>query len=244
MDRYRISIIVIAAALGACESHHDDPAASILLFNGTGTSRNDVAAVESILRASRLSYSTVTSRRLNAMSQADIRRYRLVIVPGGNFVDIGNNLTASAAENVRNAVRSGTNYVGICAGAFFAGDSPFNGLNLTSGVRFHFYAAEDRGIHKTAVPISIVQGRTLEHYWEDGPQLNGWGDVVAKYPDGTAAVAEGTYGSGWVILSGVHPEAPASWRRGMSFNTPASADHEYAAALIRAAYDRVSLPHY
>jgi hypothetical protein len=29
-----------------------------------------------------------------------------------------------------------------------------NGLNLTSGVRFHFYAAEDQGIRKAAVTIA------------------------------------------------------------------------------------------
>jgi hypothetical protein len=40
----------------------------------------------------------------------------------------------------RNTVRGGLSYLGICAGAFFAGASPYNGLNLTSGVRFPFYA--------------------------------------------------------------------------------------------------------
>jgi hypothetical protein len=55
---------------------------------------------------------------------------------------------------------------------------------------------------------------------------------------------EGTFGSGWVILSGVHPEAPAGWRRGMNFLTPAGADHEYAATLIHAALNRTALPHY
>ena len=47
-----------------------------------------------------------------------------------------------------------------------------------------------------------------------------------------------------MILSGVHPEAPASWRRGMSFGTPASEDNAYAATLVRAALNRASLSHY
>jgi glutamine amidotransferase-like uncharacterized protein len=33
-------------------------------------------------------------------------------------------------------VQNGLNYLGVCAGAFFAGNSPTNGLNLTSGVKF------------------------------------------------------------------------------------------------------------
>ena len=217
--------------------------APILLFNGTGTSSSDVAAVESILHSNHLNYSTVNSSRLNEMGESRIRGYRLLIVPGGNFVDIGNSLTSGTTANIRSAIGSGLNYLGICAGGFFAGSSPYNGLNLTSGVRFRFYAAEDRGIRKAAVAIAGAGALTLDQYWEDGPQFTGWGAVAGKYPDGTPAIVEGTFGSGWVILTGVHAEAPANWRRGMTFHTPVSVDHAYAATLIRAALNRASLLH-
>jgi glutamine amidotransferase-like uncharacterized protein len=68
--------------------------------------------------------------------------------------------------------------------------------------------------------------------------------VVGKYPDGTPAIVEGAFGSGWIILTGVHPEAPASWRRGMDFRTLINIDNAYAATLIHAALDRELLPHY
>jgi glutamine amidotransferase-like uncharacterized protein len=216
----------------------------ILLFNGSGTSPNDVAALERILNENHFSYTTANSRQLNEMSESEIRAYRLLIVPGGNFEQIGNGLASSTTANVHNAVHSGLNYLGICAGAFFAGNSPYNGLNLTSDVRFTFYAIEDQGIRKAAVEIAIAGSPSLAHYWEDGPQLTGWGDVVAKYPDGTPAIVEGTFGDGWVVLSGIHPEAPESWRRGMNFTTPASVDNAYAATLISAALNRTRLEHY
>jgi glutamine amidotransferase-like uncharacterized protein len=136
------------------------------------------------------------------------------------------------------------NYLGICAGAFFAGDSPYNGLNLTSGVRFTFYAIEGQGVRRAAVEIAIAGAPGRAHYWEDGPQLTGWGDVVAKYPDGTPAIVEGTFGDGWVILAGIHPEAPESWRGGMHFTTPASVNNAYAATVISAALNRTQLEHY
>jgi glutamine amidotransferase-like uncharacterized protein len=220
------------------------PPASILLFAGTGASPGDVAAVEAVLNGGHFDYATASSSQLNRMSEAQIRGYRLLMVPGGNFVDIGNHLHASTTANIRNAVHSGLNYLGICAGAFFAGNSPFNGLDLTSGVRFGFYSAENRGIRKAAVAIAAAGTATLDQYWEDGPQLTGWGEVVGKYPDGTPAVVEGSVGSGWVILSGVHPEAPASWRRGMTFTTPVSVDNAYAETLIQAALNRAPLSHY
>jgi len=177
------------------------------------------------------------------MSESQLRAYRLLLVPGGNFVEIGNGLTSSATAHLRNAIQHGLNYFGVCGGAFFGGNSPYNGLNLTSGVRFGFYAAEARGTRRAAVPIAVAGAPTLEHYWEDGPQLTGWGDVIGKYPDGTPAIVEGTFGDGWVLLSGIHPEAPESWRRGLTFTTPASVDNAYAATLIDAAVNRKRLAH-
>lgn len=218
--------------------------AAILLFDGAGTSPNDVAAVEAILHDAGLKYSTANSARLNAMAESQMRQYRLLIVPGGNFVKIGNGLGSNTTTKIRAAVRSGTNYLGICAGAFFAGKSPYNGLNLTSGVQFGFYDAERQGIREAPVAVAAAGSATLDQYWEDGPQLTGWGDIVGRYPDGTPAIVEGTFGSGWVVLSGVHPEAPESWRRGMAFKTSVAEDHAYAAALISAALNRTPLPHY
>ena len=261
-----LSLVLISSVFTGCGARNDESGTSatvtntsqegtsrpsksgdtseILLFNGSGASANDVKAFETILKDQHANYTKVNSSQLDEMSESQMRAYRLLIVPGGNFIDIGNGLTPVATANIRNAVQNGLNYLGVCAGAFLAGDSPTKGLNLTSGVKFGFYAAEDHGIRKAAVPIAVAGGTTLEHYWEDGPQLSGWGTVVGKYPDGTPAIVQGTCGSGWVILSGVHPEAPASWRRGMTFATPVSTDTAYAWTLIQAALNRESLPHF
>ena len=216
----------------------------VLLFNGTGASANDVAAIETILADNHLRYSTANSSQLDDMSESRLRTYRLLVVPGGDFVAIGTGLKTQTTAKLRDAVQQGLNYFGICAGGFFAGRSIYNGLNLTSGVRFGFYSAEAQGIRKAAVPITIAGAPRLDQYWEDGPQFTGWGAVVGRYPDSTPAIVEGKSGDGWVILSGVHPEAPANWRHGMTFTTPVNIDHAYAATLIRAALNRTWLPHF
>jgi glutamine amidotransferase-like uncharacterized protein len=232
---------VAVTGCGPAASNRDP--SPILLFNGKGTSVNDVAAVEKILKDKGLKYSTVNSRQLNRMSESQLTGYRLMIVPGGNYIVMGNSLATNTTSKIHNAVQGGLNYLGICAGALLAGDAPCNSLNLT-GVRFDFYAVVNRGVHKTAVAIASADKTSLEHYWEDGPQLTGWGEVVGKYPDGTPAIAEGTFGNGWVILCGVHPEAPMNWRHGMAFATPASVDNAYAGKLIDSALHGTSLPHY
>ncbi len=140
----------------------------ILLFNGTGTSPNDVAAIETLLERNRVSYSTASSAQLDGMSAARLRTYHLIIVPGGDFTRIGIGLRKETAAKLHDAVQYGVSYLGICAGAFFAGRTPYNGLNLTSGVQFGFYSAEGRGVRKAAVLISGAGMPTLDQDWEDG----------------------------------------------------------------------------
>ncbi len=220
-------------------------ATPILLFSGRGTSPQDVAAIEAILKQNHLAYTRVNSEHLDAMNRSQIQAYRLLIVPGGNFVEMGNSLTAGTTANVHDAVTSGLNYLGVCAGAFLAGSypAPYKSFDLTAGVKFGFYSAEKTGSRKAAVRITTAEGPALEQYWEDGPELSGWGDAVAAYPDGKPAVAQGFAGNGWVILTGIHAEAPENWRRALPFSTTASASHAYAMTLIDAALNRKHLPH-
>jgi len=153
---------ITSVALTGC----DPPAADkdpppILLFNGKGTSGNDVAAVEKILKDNHLKYSTVNSKQLNGMSESQLMAYRLMIIPGGNYITIGNSLTTNTTANIHNAVQGGLNYLGICAGGLLAGDAPCHSLNLT-GVRFGFYAVVNRGVHKAAVAIASAGTPLLE----------------------------------------------------------------------------------
>lgn len=235
---------VAALVVTACAPPAEKESPAILLFSGTGTSPNGVKAVEAVLQDRHLHYATADSQQLNDMDESQLRAYQLLILPGGHYINMGNSLTPGATAIVHHAVQGGLNYLGICAGGLLAGDASCNSLNLTAGVRFGFYKVVNQGIHKAAVEITGVEPPALDHYWEDGPEFTGWGAVVGKYPDGTPAIVEGNSGKGWVILSGVHPEAPANWRNGMAFTTPASQAHAYAGTLIDAALHGTRLPHY
>jgi len=71
--------VLATAALTACGVRgHKDSTAPILLFNGTGASPNDVAAVETILNSNYLNYSTANSSQLNMMDESQIRKHRLL----------------------------------------------------------------------------------------------------------------------------------------------------------------------
>jgi hypothetical protein len=234
------------AAAPLNDSQAQSKSVPVLIFNGTGTSSTDVTAVESVVSTIGLAYNTANSSQLDGMTQAELAAYKLFIVPGGNSITIGKHLSSGATSNIRDAVaQNGLNYLGFCAGAFFGGFSAYyNGVDLTSGVWFDFYADHYKGIQKEAVSISFPSQGALDIYWQDGPKLSGWGKVVGKYPNGEPAISEDYWGSGFVILSGVHPEAPAGWRYGMKFKTPLDVDLAYAGTLVKAALNRTMLPHY
>src|SRR5215472_7394964 len=115
-------VLFILVIVGACNARAQSDRPPILLFSGEGTSPGDVDAVERILDANHLAYATATSRRLNGMTQSQVMAYRMMIVPGGNFIDMSASLTPRTTAMIHDAVRAGMNYLGICAGAFLAGD--------------------------------------------------------------------------------------------------------------------------
>src|SRR5262245_31966659 len=164
MKRRRIQILSCIAmiALAGCAPPGPPEAAPILMVNGTGASPNDVEAVEAILKEKQLKYAIVNSWQLNRMSEAQLLAYRLMIIPGGNYITVGNSLNPATTTNIHNAVQGGLNYLGICCGGLLAGNARCNSLNLTSGVRFGFYAVVNRGIHKTAVAIDGASTTRIE----------------------------------------------------------------------------------
>jgi hypothetical protein len=236
------AFIIAATIFSGCGSHSDPASAAtaalppaipasepVLLFNGTGTSA-DVSAVQAVLSTLGIGYTTADSDQLNAMTKAELGGYKLIVVPGGNSIEIGQSLNGSTAANLRGAVQQyGVHYLGLCAGAFFGAHSSYNGVDLTGGVSFE---------------ISLPDRAPLNIYWEDGPQLSGWGEVVGKFPDGTPAIVQGRSGKGFVIFTGVHPEAPANWFGPMMLQASVNVDQAYAGTLIKAALTGVPLPHF
>ena len=75
-----ILLIVLAVSSSNC-SHRGHAASPVLLFDGTGTSPGDVAAIESLLTERGLAYDTAGSWRLDRMSEAELGRVPAVDRP-------------------------------------------------------------------------------------------------------------------------------------------------------------------
>jgi hypothetical protein len=76
-----------------------------------------------------IGYRTADSSQLNAMSEPQLGGYKLAIIPGGNSITIGEDLTAVTSSTIRGAVEDyGVHDLGLCAGAL-GGYSIYNGVN-------------------------------------------------------------------------------------------------------------------
>jgi glutamine amidotransferase-like uncharacterized protein len=135
--------------------------------------------------------------------------------PGGGEVGPAWSHLSGEAEAIREWVRNGGNYLGICLGAYLAGSDP--GYGLFPGRVYRYIDSDDATVSSpdyTTVE-TIWAGQSKQMYFQDGPafEVNPGAPaaVLATYPGGEAAAVVASYGRGRVGLIGPHPEADRDW---------------------------------
>ncbi|MBV6702140.1 hypothetical protein KV557_34400 [Kitasatospora aureofaciens] len=116
-------------------------------------------------------------------------------------------------ELIRDYVRGGGRYLGICMGGYLAGDPGYDLLPGDSGEYIKTAGATVTDDQDRLVDVTW-RGQKQPMYFQDGPyfDVDGPGaDVVARYTNDRVAAAVAAYGTGRVAVSGPHPEAPADW---------------------------------
>lgn len=149
-----------------------------------------------------------------------LRRTDLLVVPGGNedLADTWRRFSASDLRAVNAFVRGGGSYLGICLGAYLAGDFQSQGARV--GWRW-LDAAEYRGPLQGDVMEALVKTR-----WGSGPQTRllyfsegtsfgrvapPQGRVMARYANGEIAALIVPVGQGAAGVIGPHLEANEDW---------------------------------
>jgi glutamine amidotransferase-like uncharacterized protein len=237
------------------------PTSKVLLYRGTGVAQDEADVWANLLSADGISYDQANESGANGL--VDIQklannpagmasRYQLLIVPGGNSITIGNNLSTTTTANIRTAVSTnGLRYLGICAGMFFAdgtNNGQENNLNLTGGNYIEysdFYPDYFSGVVHEPMTITFHNNpySPFQFTWWQSPKIDWPGaGVIGSYPNGMGAIVYSWVGKGYVVLSGPHPDAPASWRTGDTYATPIDEDWAYATHLAEIAYNATGGP--
>lgn len=225
----------------------------VLLFNGQGISTSDWQSTQSILKSMNLETQTANSAQLEQMSVDDLKKFSLIVVPGGKASTISSGLTAAARVRVRQAVRDhGVSYLGICAGAWAGVGTEANTDKETSYGFLVIYGSHlanwwpngNTSAVADVVPVQFADGRTRQLVWYGGPATPEWsGGVVARYSNGKPAISQAYSGKGFVVLSGPHPEAPQGWRNTAGADSD-GLDYDIMKELITSALNRAPMAHY
>jgi len=180
-------------------------------------------AVEHMLTAHHVSWQRVNAKAVNG---GDLAEFDVFWLPGGWSGDYWSRISGRGMEHLRQFVRQGGGFVGICAGAFFA-----SALIVWEGESFDYpvglFAGQTVGpvteiapwpqCAMTAIdlspqhPVSSALSPIRRQLYYGGPVFVPNGnqpvEIVAAYAQtGEPAAITFQYGNGRVFLSGLHFE--------------------------------------
>lgn len=198
-----------------------------LVYAGPQGCSNCVAAVTAALRASEYDWRVVlVGPGTDAPGIPDLlREASLYVQPGG-----GSDLASTMRDlqpveaDIRQFVRLGGAYLGLCFGAYLAGKDP--GFGLLPGDTYGWAGSVGASIEddRDAVVPIWWRGKLRHMFFQDGPAFfiapGSDVKVIARYDNGAIATLAARVGRGRVVVSGPHPEAPRAWFRAAGLSNP------------------------
>jgi glutamine amidotransferase-like uncharacterized protein len=206
----------------------------IALYAGDGASEISTQAANNMFQWMGYTVSLVEGEDFDK----GLDHFRLLCFPGGDMYQYGQSISSDGKENIRDFIRSGGGYIGICGGAYFASEHvvwqgtalPMMPLGLLPGTAQGPIDAIAPYPNCTMCRVIIVD---LIHPITQSSQDSEWilycygptftpsihVDILARYEIGNQpAMLAFDYGRGRVFLIGLHPEIEEdSDRDGVTF---------------------------
>ncbi len=165
----------------------------------------------------RLKYNYIGEHEKLHVTDENLKSFDIYIQPGGGqdipaaYDSLGDN----GARAIRNFVKNGKGFIGLCMGAYLA-DKNWIGLineTLDSEVGRPHSGISDEGDYTINIDWFGIKA---PFYYQDGPYFplpDKKTDfrALAYYANGDIAMAGYRFGKGHVLLSGPHPEADDTW---------------------------------
>ena len=199
------------------------------IFDGKGAPEGGITNVIHVLKT--LPEAQVTRIPADQMGTIDLKQFDVVVFSGGSGSQQSKSIGEAGLKNVREFVRGGGGYCGICAGAYLACSNFSWGLGILNASTVSSKWARGRGFMDLEVTVDgkpllgDVDG-TFKVRYANGPIIKpgARADIPAYRPlslfrteiaeNGTPkgvmvnspAQAAGTFGKGRVFISSPHPE--------------------------------------
>ena len=211
--------------------------ATIALYADQGADEDCLKASLNMFQWMGYSVKYVTAYSINTQG---LDNYKILCIPGGDMYHYGHDLSSAGKENIKNFIRNGGGYIGICGGAYFTGEKVYWQGNQLPMTPLGIFPGTTRGPEDEIVPypnygmcrVDIVDSlhpitesepdtTWILYYWGPVfiPNTNAEIDILARYNIGNeAAIVTFNYDSGRVFIIGPHPEFEEdSERDGTSF---------------------------
>jgi len=219
---------ILVIFLAHCLVVHAEPI-KVAIYNHSGDTARGPKNLKRLLDdSSRFQCETVTPEGIR---ENVLEGFDLLIVPGGSASKQANLLEESGRDRVREFVRQGGGYMGICAGAYLASsDYPWSLHILNAKVIDRAHWARGTGQARLTLTLSgqslLKEQENVEVYYGQGPLLGpDTKDSLPAYESlatyaseiaekgapqgvmvGTTAIARTAYGQGRVICFSPHCE--------------------------------------
>lgn len=230
-------VLIALAAIVASQKSFADAKNVAVIYRGPGVCKDGCVKAVSDLAAR----NNVLTRSINAKSieESTFKNARVWIHPGGDAVKAAQAISPESKKLILQFVAAGGGYLGFCAGGFLA-DSTVDDGNLIEGLGILPGRTLDYTDQKAPQILPILWGKSHRYvYFEEGPVFEMSPhfkyQVLGRYRDGRIAIVQFKYGAGNVVLSGVHPEAPESWRTFDDLEDPDGLDYDIADDLLQRA---------
>lgn len=144
-----------------------------------------------------------------------------VFIIGGTEDEMGpmvKAFTPKVTSSIKEYIRKGGRYMGICGGGFMASTGWHEGSEYVKGLSI---IPAEASVFQDSFEAKIIpvrwEGKVRSIYFQAGPcfqltKTNETVQIVATYSDGSIAALMSTYGKGRVAVCGPHPEARESWK--------------------------------
>lgn len=173
---------------------------NIFLYTGTGAYQ--AKDLENFFAVFDIDYERLCEHDLKKLKPKDI-----FIVPGGQINEYLRTLSRKKIL-IRNFIKQGGIYIGICAGVYIAGTS-FEGSQALGLVNKEFQYQEKKGLLK----VQDENKNDINLIMENGPDLILEGRVILKDEAGTTRVLELDVGKGLIYLFAAHPEGSVYYKK-------------------------------
>ena len=193
----------------------------VAIYSDRGVWHSGLVSLETYLKSKGVNFSLINSTQIKSGS---LKGFDVLIVPGGWSYDYWLSLGPQGNEIIKNFVKDGGVYIGVCAGAYYASKVivwEASMYHYSLGIADVMAIGPKAGYpwptmaHIYVVPTSFglkigLNNTKYEVTYYGGPEFSLLSKnitVLALYDDDKRpAIVMGHYGRGLVVLTGVHLE--------------------------------------